>query len=94
MVTGRRPSSVFTLDGLAAPLATRPRMGSSHALGVAEAIALSRTLGWLPRRLTLYGIEARRFELGEPPSKSVIRAIERTALKVYEYCTDQRRPAV
>jgi len=94
VVTGRRSGTVSTWDGLAAPLATRPRMGSSHALGVAEAIALSRTLGWLPRRLTLYGIEARRFEFGEPPSKSVIRAVERTARRVYEYCTDQGRPAI
>jgi hydrogenase maturation protease len=94
VVTGRRSGTVSTWDGLAEPPAIQPRMGSSHALGVAEAIALSRTLGWLPRRLTLYGIEARRFEFGAPASKSVIRAVERTARRVYEYCTDQGRPAI
>jgi len=94
VVTGRRPGTVSVWDALAAPLAGRPRLGSAHALGLAEAIALSRTLGSLPRRITLYGIEARRFELGEPPSKAVLRGIERAARKVYEHCVDQRRPAV
>ena len=94
VVTGRCPGAVSVWDALAAPLAGRPRVGSSHALGLAEAIALSRTLGGLPRRLTLYGIEARRFELGKPPSKAVLRGVERAARRVYEHCVDQRRPAV
>ena len=94
VVTGKRPGTVSMWDALAAGVAGRPRVGSSHALGLAEAIALSRTLGGLPRRLTLYGIEARRFELGEPPSKAVLRGVERATRKVYEHCVDQRRPAV
>ena len=94
VVTGKRPGTVSVWDALTAPVAGRPRVGSSHALGLAEAIALSRTLGALPRRLTLFGIEARRFELGEPPSKAVLRGVERAARKVYEYCVDPRRPAV
>lgn len=94
VVTGKRPGTVSVWDALTAPVAGRPRAGSSHALGLAEAIALSRTLGGLPRRLMLFGIEARRFELGEPPSKAVLRGVERAARKVYEYCVDPRRPAV
>jgi hydrogenase maturation protease len=93
VVSGGRPGAVTMCDALAAPLVGRPR-GSSHALGLAEAIALGRTLGRLPRRLTLCGIEARRFELGEPPSKAVLRGVERAARKIYEHCVDQRRPAV
>ena len=94
VVTGRRAGTVSVWDALESPVAGRPRVGSSHALGLAEAIAISRTLGGLPRRLTLYGIEARRFEMGEPPSKAVLRGVERAARKVYEHCIDQRRPAV
>jgi len=94
VVTGKRPGTVSVWDALAAPLAVRPRLGSSHALGLAEAIAISRTVGGLPRRLTLYGIEARRFDLGEPPSKAVLRGVERAARRVYEHCADRRRPAV
>src|ERR1035438_799230 len=94
VVTGKRPGTVSVWDALTAPVAGRPRVGSSHALGLAEAIALSRTLGRLPLRLTLFGIEARRCEMDEPPSKTVLRGVERAARKVYEYCVDPRRPAV
>jgi len=94
VVTGKRSGTVSVWDALTAPVTGRPRVGSSHGLGLAEAIALSRTIGGLPRRLMLFGIEARRFELGEPPSKAVLRGVERAARKVYEYCVDPRRPAV
>lgn len=94
VVTGRRAGAVSVWDALAAPLAGRPRVGSSHGLGLAEAIGLGRALGRTPRRLTLYGIEARRFELGEPPSKAVLRGVERAARRVYEHCVNQRRAAV
>jgi len=89
VVSGKRPGTVSIWDGLAAPLPGRPRISSSHALGLADAIALGRTVGRLPRRLTVYGIEARRFELGEPPSKPVLRGVERAARKLYEYCVAQ-----
>ena len=94
VVTGKRLGTVSVWDALTAPVAGRPRMGSSHALGLAEAIALRRTIGGLPRRIMLFGIEARRFEFGEPPSNAVLRGVERAARKVYEYCFDQRRPAI
>jgi hydrogenase maturation protease len=94
VVTSKRPGTVSVWNALTAPVTGGPRMGSSHGLGLAEAIALSRTIGGLPRRLTLFGIEARRFELGEPPSNAVLRGVERAARKVYEYCFDQRRPAI
>ena len=94
VVTGKRPGTVSVWDALTAALAGRTRMGSSHALGLAEAIALSRTMGCLPRRLTLFGIESRHFDLGQPPSRAVARGIERAARKVYEYCVDPRRPSI
>ncbi|HTT64120.1 MAG TPA: hydrogenase maturation protease [Bryobacteraceae bacterium] len=94
VVTGKRPGTVSLWNALSAPVSGRTRPGSSHALGLAEAIALGRTLGALPRRLTLYGIEARHFELGAPPSKAVLRGVERAARKVYEHCLDQRRAPV
>lgn len=94
VVTGKRPGTVSVWDALAAPLVGQSRLGSSHAFGLAEAIALGRTLGSLPRSLTLYGIEGGRFELGAPPRKSVLRGVERVARKIYEHCVNQRRPAV
>jgi len=94
VVTGKRLGAVSVWDALTDRFNGQPRIASSHALGLAEAIALGRTLDCLPRRLMLYGIEARRFELGSHPSKAVLRGVERAARRIYEYCIDQGRPAV
>jgi len=84
VVTGRPAGAVTVWDALAAPLAGRPLPGSSHALGLAEAVALGRLLGRLPRRLTLYGIEARRFAPGKPPCKAVARGAMEAARRIHE----------
>jgi hydrogenase maturation protease len=48
---------------------------STHGFGLAEAIELARTLGRLPKRLRVYGIEGRRFDLGAEVSPEVQRAV-------------------
>ncbi|WP_326822822.1 hydrogenase maturation protease [Streptosporangium sp. NBC_01756] len=49
---------------------------SSHALGVADAVALGRALGRLPRELTLYTVEGADFGLGAPMTPAVRHAVE------------------
>jgi hydrogenase maturation protease len=49
---------------------------SSHAFGVAEAIEIARSLGQLPPKLVVYGIEANNFELGSSLSPPVRQAAE------------------
>jgi hydrogenase maturation protease len=49
---------------------------STHALGVAEAIELARSLGQLPARVRVYGIEGARFEYGRGLSPEVEAAVE------------------
>jgi len=94
VITGSPAGTVSVWDALAAPIASRPLPGSSHALGLAEAVALGRVLGRLPRRLTLYGIEARRFELGKQPGKAVLRAVAEVARRIHEDSADRRTPVV
>jgi hydrogenase maturation protease len=94
LVTGKRSGTLTILNAGSTPSNTWARLGSSHGLGLAEAMALSRALGCLPRRLILCGIEARRFDLGQPPSKAVERGAERAARRIYEYCIDPGMPAV
>lgn len=53
--------------------------GSTHALGVAEALELARALGCLPPRVTVFGIEGTRFGIGQEPSPEV-RASEDLAV--------------
>ena len=85
VVTGRTPGAVSVYDALTAPLTVPALRSSSHALGLAEAVALARTLGRVPGSLTLYGIEGRRFDLFTPPSKAVLRAVERVARRIHEH---------
>ncbi|MEU7990038.1 hydrogenase maturation protease [Streptosporangium canum] len=55
---------------------------SSHALGVADAVALGHALGRLPRELTLYTVEGADFGLGAPMTPAVRRAVEETVAAI------------
>ena len=79
--SGAEPGTVHRFDATAAPLPARLRRStSSHALGLAEAIELGRTLGRLPARLLVYGIEGERFEAGMELTPAVAAAVEAVAL--------------
>jgi len=55
---------------------------STHGFGLAEAVELSRTLGRMPARLRVYGIEGREFGIAAEISPEVIRAIEMTVRRI------------
>lgn len=58
VVSGGEPGTVVTLDAIRDPLpASGWASGGTHALGLAAAVELSRTLGRLPGRLTVVGVE-------------------------------------
>jgi hydrogenase maturation protease len=59
------------------PITGDTRGCTTHAFGVAEAVELARVLGRLPHRLSIYGIEGRKFDLGSAPSLEVALAVER-----------------
>jgi len=98
------PGSVRRLDPSRDNLAdTLPRT-SSHALGLAEALELARSLGRLPKRVVVYGIEGESFVMGAGLSPCVESAVEevaeavrsdldqftRTSLGGRESCTNKR----
>ncbi|HYW71967.1 MAG TPA: hydrogenase maturation protease [Pyrinomonadaceae bacterium] len=82
------PDAVATLEG---------GETSTHGLGVAQAIELARILNRLPQQIRIYGIEGRCFEIGAPPSREVLAAVESLAqqLSYYQLRGRQggRRPA-
>jgi hydrogenase maturation protease len=49
---------------------------STHAIGVADAIDLARTLGRLPKKIILYGIEIDSVESGASLSESVREGLD------------------
>jgi hydrogenase maturation protease len=59
--------------------AHRSTSASTHALELAEVIELARSLGRLPDRLVVLGIEGERFETGAGLSDQVERAVHKAA---------------
>jgi hydrogenase maturation protease len=75
MVSGAAAGTVRRFDASATPLPIAVHLASTHGMGASEAIELARTLGRLPRRLLVYGIEGTCFRAGEPMSKQVEDAV-------------------
>lgn len=81
-VTGGQPGTVHRVEMDSGLLPKDMSRCSSHGLGVAEAMELSKAMGRLPRRLIIYGIEARSMALGEPLSPELAEPAERVARKI------------
>lgn len=77
--TGAAQGTVHRFEVAEKPLPAVFARGSTHALGLAEAIELARALGRLPRSLVVYGIEGGDFSPGEGLSPPVARAVEDAA---------------
>jgi hydrogenase maturation protease len=81
--SGAAAGTVHRFDAAGAPLPAWSRSSAStHAVGLAEAIELARTLGRLPPRLVVYGIEGERFEAGTQLTPAVAAAVEAVAAAV------------
>jgi hydrogenase maturation protease len=79
-VAGPEPGRIHRLDaGQGEALALLRSPSSSHALGLAEVIALARELGRLPRRLLVFGIEGASFGYGEHLSSPVAGRVDELA---------------
>jgi hydrogenase maturation protease len=74
--TGSPAGAVSVWEGWSAPVAGETFRCSTHALGLAEAIALARLLDRMPPHLRIYGIEGGQFGCGAKPSPEVVAAVE------------------
>ncbi|HEV2468450.1 MAG TPA: hydrogenase maturation protease [Candidatus Sulfotelmatobacter sp.] len=81
VVTGAPAGTVHVWDANR-PLPFVKSSPSTHGMGIAEAIELSRALKRLPARLRIYGIEGQNFELGTPPVPEVVEAVEEVARRI------------
>jgi hydrogenase maturation protease len=57
---------------------------TARVLGLADAVHLAESLGKLPARLIVYGIEAEHFEPGEGLPLPVLAAAEQVAREILE----------
>ncbi len=69
------PGTIHRLDASAGPIAPELFPPSTHAIGVGEALELARTLGILPAKVIVYGIEADDTSIGHPLSPEVGQAL-------------------
>ena len=75
--SGAPPGTVHEFEAGAEPLPVAIFGASStHALGLAEAIEIARSLGRLPARVRVLGIEGARFDYGRGLSPEVEAAVE------------------
>lgn len=74
--SGAPAGTVHRFDASAAQLpAELFGASSTHTLGVAEAVELARTLGKLPERVLVYGIEGQSFRFGKGLTPKVEAAV-------------------
>lgn len=76
--SGAPPGTLHRWDVGTAPLPERGFRGlSTHGLGLREVVDLARSLGLLPPRMVVLGVEGRSFQLGAPLSEEVRQALDR-----------------
>ncbi len=90
MVSGGAPGSIAVWNVPGNPLPRDAFRCSTHALGVTDAVELARTLGGLPSKLTIYGIEGVQFDCGGTMSAEVATAAERLAVDLRRELTGAR----
>jgi hydrogenase maturation protease len=80
----KAPGTVYRFDLLHDVLPTGLTLASTHAFGVADAVALARALGRLPGRLIIYAVEGTEFAPGAAPGAPVVAAAEPVAVRIAE----------
>ncbi len=73
---GKPPGTVHRIENDAGGARREMLRCSSHAFGFLETLELARALGRAPRRLIIYAIEGRRFEVGHALSLELVVAAE------------------
>jgi hydrogenase maturation protease len=74
--TGAPPGTLHRVDAGAGPLPRELRLASTHAVGLADALALGQALGRAPSRVVVLGVEGSRFGMGDALSPVVEAALE------------------
>ena len=79
---GACPGTVVRFEPPGDPLPRTFASTSTHAFGLPDAVELGRTLGRLPRRLIVYGVEGTDFTAGEGLSPAVEAAVPAVVSRV------------
>ena len=74
--SGAPPGTIHRVDAAEGPLPRDLGLASTHAMGIAEALELGRTLGRAPHRVVVVGVEGSSFGMGEQMSPAVAAALD------------------
>lgn len=80
--SGRSAGTIHRLDVSAGPISADLFPHSTHVLNAADAIELGRTLGLLPRRVIVYGLEVGDTRAGSDLSPAMAGALEQVVERV------------
>ncbi|MAG36238.1 MAG: hydrogenase maturation protease [Dehalococcoidia bacterium] len=82
--SGAHPGTVHRLEVGDQPLSAAVATASTHSVGLAELIELARTLGKLPSRVTIYGVEAVQYTPGTEPTPECAAAVTGVVTAILE----------
>jgi hydrogenase maturation protease len=76
------PGRIHRIDLAREELPRDLSLSSTHAFGVADAIALASALRRLPQQLIVYAVEGENFAPGDPMSRAVAAAAEDVTARI------------
>jgi hydrogenase maturation protease len=74
--SGAAPGTQHRVDAGDGPLPRELGLASTHALGMADALELSRALGRAPGRVVVFGLEGAAFGVGDEMTPAVADALD------------------
>lgn len=80
--SGSLAGTVHRFEAHSGPLPGGVLSTSTHSIGVADAIEMARTLGRLPERLVVYGIEVQDVTPGRGLTTRVKRAVDQVVREI------------
>lgn len=80
--SGQPAGTLFVIDATNESIPSEWHLFSSHAFGLGEAVEMARSLGELPNKLWIVGIEGRNFSPGQELSPEVAGNLAQALEKV------------
>jgi hydrogenase maturation protease len=80
--SGAPPGTIHRFEAGHSPLPNGMLKTSTHSVGVTETIELARSLGCLPERVVVYGIEVSNLAPGSGLSDEVEEAVNELAMEI------------
>ncbi len=71
-----KPGTVHVLDAAAVKFPKESATHSSHLFSVADAVETAKVMGTLPKKVLIYGVEGKSYEMGNDVSDDVRKGID------------------